>query len=39
LSLKWQEEEQDKQEVLHTLSVCVCISYPVCGAHVPYCHL
>jgi len=24
LSFKWQEEEQDKQEVLHVLSVCLC---------------
>jgi len=30
----------EKHQVLHILSVCVCIfRYPACSAHAPYCHL
>jgi len=31
---------EEKQWVLHNLSVCICsLRYPACNAHAPYCHL
>ena len=31
---------EEKQWVLHNISVCVCsLRYPACNVHAPYCHL